>query len=37
MLYATYPINSLSQGWSSFDMGDRTRGELVFGLTYLMH
>jgi hypothetical protein len=37
VLYATYPINSLSQGWSSFDMGDRTRGELVFGLTYLMH
>jgi hypothetical protein len=37
VLYATYPINSIDQGWSSFDMGDRTRGELVFGLTYLMH
>jgi hypothetical protein len=37
VLYATYPISALEQGWSSFDMGDRTRGELVFGLTYLMH
>jgi len=37
VLYATYPINALEQGWSSFDMGDRTRGELVFGLSYLLH
>jgi hypothetical protein len=37
VLYATYPTSALEQGWSSFDMGDRTRGELVFGLTYLMH
>jgi hypothetical protein len=37
VLYATYPTSALEQGWSSFDMGDRTRGELVFGLTYLLH
>ena len=37
VLYATFPITRSEQGWSSFDMGDRTRGELVFGLSYLFH
>jgi hypothetical protein len=37
VLYATFPINALEQGWSSFNLNDRARGEFVFGLSYLMH
>jgi hypothetical protein len=37
-LYATYGSGSVQQqGWGSFDMGDHTRGELVMGLSYLLH
>ena len=35
VLYTTYPISQLRQGWSAFDLGDRTRGEVVLGASYL--
>jgi hypothetical protein len=36
VIYASYPMANTRGGWSSFDMGDHTRGEVVFGLTYLL-
>ena len=37
-VYATYGSGTVQQqGWGSFDMGDHTRGELVMGLSYLLH
>jgi hypothetical protein len=36
LIYATYPLADTRGGWSSFEMGDKTRGEVVFGLTYLL-
>ena len=35
VLHATYPIGELKRGWSTFDINDRTRGELVLGASYL--
>jgi hypothetical protein len=35
VLYSTYPIGQLRQGWTAFDLGDRTRGEVVLGASYL--
>jgi hypothetical protein len=37
VLYATYPIGELKRGWSTFDINDRTRGEVVLGASYLFH
>jgi hypothetical protein len=35
VLHATYPIGELKRGWSTFDINDRTRGEVVLGASYL--
>lgn len=35
VLHATYPIEELKRGWSTFDINDRTRGEVVLGASYL--
>jgi hypothetical protein len=35
VLHATYPIGELKRGWSTFDINDRTRGEVVLGVSYL--
>lgn len=35
MLHATYPITDFKRGWSTFDVNDRTRGEVVLGASYL--
>jgi hypothetical protein len=35
VIRATYPLAGTRSGWSSFDIDDRTRGEVVFGLSYL--
>jgi hypothetical protein len=35
VLYATYPISELSRGWSTFDIGERSYGEVVLGVSYL--
>jgi hypothetical protein len=35
VVYATYPIGELRRGWSTFDINDRARGEVVLGLSYL--
>ena len=35
VLHATYPIEDLRRGWSTFDINDRTRGEVVLGVSYL--
>jgi len=37
VLHATYPIGELKRGWSAFDLNDRTRGEVVLGVSYLFH
>lgn len=37
VLHATYPIGGLKRGWSTFDINDRTRGEVVLGVSYLFH
>ena len=37
VLHATYPIGELRRGWSTFDINDRTRGEVVLGMSYLFH
>ena len=37
VLHATYPIGQLRQGWSAFDINERTRGEVVLGASYLFH
>ncbi len=37
VLHATYPIGELKRGWSTFDIDDRTRGEVVLGVSYLFH
>jgi hypothetical protein len=37
VLYATYPIGELQHGWSTFDVNERARGELVLGFSYLFH
>lgn len=37
VIYATYPIGELRRGWSTFDISDRARGEVVLGLSYLFH
>lgn len=37
LLHATYPLTELRRGWSSFDVNDRTRGEVVLGASYLFH
>jgi hypothetical protein len=34
-LHATYPIEDFKRGWSTFDLNDRTRGEVVLGVSYL--
>lgn len=36
VIHATYPLTGTRSGWSSFDIDDRTRGEVVFGLSYLL-
>lgn len=35
VVHATYPIGELKRGWSTFDINDRTRGEVVVGASYL--
>jgi hypothetical protein len=35
VLHATYPIGELKRGWSTFEIDDRTRGEVVLGVSYL--
>lgn len=35
VVYATYPIGELRRGWSTFDISDRARGEVVLGVSYL--
>lgn len=35
VLHASYPVESLRRGWSSFDLNERTRGEVVLGVSYL--
>jgi hypothetical protein len=35
VLHATYPIADFKRGWSTFDINDRTRGEVVLGASYL--
>ncbi len=35
VLHTTYPIGELKRGWSAFDINDRTRGEVVLGVSYL--
>ncbi len=35
VLHATYPIEDFKRGWSTFDLNDRTRGEVVLGVSYL--
>jgi len=37
VLHATYPLSELRRGWSTFDVNDRTRGEVVLGASYLFH
>jgi hypothetical protein len=37
VVYATYPIGELRRGWSTFDISDRARGEVVLGFSYLFH
>lgn len=36
VLYASYPIGELRRGWSSFDISDRSYGEVVLGVSYLL-
>jgi hypothetical protein len=35
LLYATYPVGELRRGWSTFDVNERSYGEVVLGLSYL--
>ena len=35
VIYATYPIGELERGWSTFDISESTRGEVVLGISYL--
>jgi len=35
VFYATYPMSGARTGWSTFELGTHSRGEVVFGLTYL--
>jgi len=35
VLHATYPIEDIKRGWSTFDINHRTRGEVVLGVSYL--
>jgi hypothetical protein len=35
VLYTTYPMGSYGTGWSTVQLGDQSRAEAVFGLTYL--
>jgi len=37
VLYATYPIGELKRGWTTFDINQRARGEVVLGFSYLFH
>lgn len=37
LLYATYPIGELQRGWSTFDINERAYGEVVLGVSYLIH
>lgn len=36
VIYASYPIGELRRGWSSFEIGDRSYGEVVLGVSYLL-
>jgi hypothetical protein len=36
VMYATSPMGAYGTGWSSIDVNDRTRVDVVLGLTYLM-
>jgi hypothetical protein len=35
LLHTTYPIGELRRGWSTFDVDERTYGEIVLGVSYL--
>ena len=35
VLHASYPLAGYNQGWSTFNVNDQTRGEVVLGATYL--
>jgi hypothetical protein len=35
VMYATSPMGSYGEGWSTMGIGDRTRAEVVLGLSYL--
>lgn len=35
VFYATYPMSGARTGWSTFELGTHSRGEVVFGVTYL--
>jgi len=37
VVYATYPTSEIKRGWSTFDISDRARGEVVLGFSYLFH
>ena len=37
LMYTTYPMGPGGTGWGSIGIGDRTRAEVVLGLTYLFH
>jgi outer membrane scaffolding protein for murein synthesis (MipA/OmpV family) len=35
VMYATSPVGSYGTGWSTIDLNDRTRAEVVLGVSYL--
>jgi hypothetical protein len=37
VLYATYPIGALRPGWTTFDINQHARGQVVLGFSYLFH
>jgi outer membrane protein W len=37
LMHATAPLGSYAPGWGSIGINDRTRADIVLGLTYILH